>query len=135
MIVISDEPISPGIMIDELKAGRSGSAVVSIGMIHQYSRGKQVVSLEFTDPEGTAEQKLRDVAGEVEQKWHPDNIVICHRIGKLKVGEINIFIAVLAAHRSEAFEACQYAGDRLRQLIPTHKTETYQDGSVWVEGD
>lgn len=134
MIEVNDKPISPGRVIDKVKTGSSGSVVVYIGMIHGYSRGKQVLSLEFTDPEGTAEDKLRDVASEAKQKWQPDNIAMYHRIGKLKVGDINLVIAVAATHRAEAFAACQYALDRLRQAMPTHKTETYQDGSVWVEG-
>jgi len=58
-----------------------------------------------------------------------------HRTGKLKVGDINLVIAVAATHRQEAFAACQYAIDRFKQALPTHKTEIYTDGSVWTEGE
>ena len=61
--------------------------------------------------------------------------MICHRLGRLKIGEINLVSAVVSAHRQEAFAACQDAIDRFKQVMPTHKTETYQDGGVWVEGD
>lgn len=135
MIEVSDRPIVPGLVIDKVRAGSSGSVVIYIGMIHEYSRGKPVLSLEFQDLAGTAADKLRDVSSAVHQKWQLDDIAICHRIGKLKVGDINLVIAVVAAHRSEAFAACQYALDRLRQAMPTSKKETYQDGSVWVEGE
>ena len=64
-----------------------------------------------------------------------DNIAICHRTGKLKAGDINLVIAVASAHRQEGFAACQYAIDRFKQNLPTHKKETYQDGSIWVEGE
>ena len=132
MIEVSDKPIDPGLVIDEVRAGSSGSMAVYIGMIHEFSRGKPVLSLEFQDPTGTAEDKLRDVSSAVNRKWQLDNIAICHRIGKLKVGDINLVIAVAAAHRAEAFAACQHAFDLVRQAMPTTKTETYQDGSVWV---
>lgn len=135
MIEVSDKPIAPGLVIDKVRAGSSGSVAVYIGMIHEYSRGKPVLSLEFQDPAGTAADKLRDVSSAVTQKWQLDDIAICHRIGKLKVGDINLIIAVAAAHGSEAFAACQYALERMKQAMPTHKTETYQDGSVWVEGE
>ncbi len=135
MIEITEKPISPELMVNKVKAGSSGSVVVYIGMIHEYSRGKPVLSLEFKDADGTAENKLHEVAGEVRQKWQLNNIAICHRIGKLKVGDINLVIAVAAAHGPEAFAACHYAIDRLKQIKSTHKTETYQDGSIWVEGE
>ena len=60
-------------------------------------------------------------------------MAICHRIGKLKVGDINLVIAVASTHRQEGFTACQYAIDRFKQIIPTQKKETYEDGSVWIE--
>ena len=61
-----------------------------------------------------------------------ENVAICHRIGKLKVGDINLVVAVAAAHRGEGFAACQYAIDRFKQQLPTQKTETYQDGGTYA---
>jgi molybdopterin synthase catalytic subunit len=61
-----------------------------------------------------------------------ENVAICHRIGKLKVGEINFLTAVAAIHRKEGLAACQYAIDRFKELLPTKKTETYTDGSTSV---
>ena len=134
-MMITEKPIPSELMIDKVKTGSSGCVVTYIGLIHEYSWGKLVLSLEFKDPEGTAESRLQKVAGEVKQKWQLDSIAIWHGIGKLKVGDINLVIAVASAHRQEAFAACQYAIDRFKQVMPTHKTETYQDGSVWIEGE
>ena len=133
-MMITDKPIHPELVIDEVKAESSGCVVAYIGLIHGYSRGKSVLSLEFTDPGETAENRLQKVAAEVRQKWQLDNIAIWHRIGKLEVGDINLVIAVASARRQEGFAACQDAIDRLKQIMPTRKTETYQDGSIWVEG-
>ncbi len=135
MVEITDKPILPELLVDKVKTGSSGCVLAYIGLIREYSRGKQVLSLEYKDSKGTAEDRLREVASEVRQKWQLDGIAICHRIGKLKVGDINLVIAIASAHRQEGFAACQYAIDRFKQIMPTHKTETYQDGSIWVEGE
>jgi len=135
MIKITDKPILPELVVDEVKTDSSGCVATYIGLIREYSRGKPVLSVEYKDSKGVAEDKLREIASEVRHKWQVDNIAICHRIGKLKVGDINLVIAVASAHRREGFAACQYAIDRFKQIMPTYKTETYQDGSIWVEGE
>ena len=135
MIRITDKPIHPELVIDRVKTDSSGCVLAYIGLIREYSRGKQVLSVEYKDSKGTAEDRLREIASEVRQEWQLGNIAICHRIGKLKVGDINLVIAVASTHRQEGFAACQYAIDRFKQIMPTHKTETYQDGSIWVEGE
>lgn len=135
MIEITDKPILPELVVDGVKTDSSGGVVAYIGLIRECSRDKQVLKVEYKDSKGTAENRLREIASEVRQKWQVNNIAICHRIGKLKVGDINLVIAVASAHRQEGFTACQYAIDRFKQIMPTHKTETYQDGSIWVEGE
>lgn len=133
MIRITDKPISPELVVNEVKTDSSGCTLAYIGLIREQSRGKQVLSVEYQDAKGTAEDSLRQIASEVSQKWQLNNIAIYHRVGKLNVGDINLVIAVTSAHRQEAFAASQYAVDRFKQVMPTHKTETYKDGSVLVE--
>ncbi|MFC2016388.1 molybdenum cofactor biosynthesis protein MoaE [Chloroflexota bacterium] len=135
MIKITDKPISPGLVVDKVKTDSSGCVVTYIGLIREHSRDKPVLSVEYKDVKGTAENRLREIASEVIKKWQLDNMAIYHRIGKLKVGDINLVIATASAHRQEGLAACQYAIDRFKQIMPTHKTETYQDGSIWVEGE
>jgi len=135
VIEITDKPISPELVVDKVKTDSSGCALTYIGLIREQSRDKQVLSVEYKDARGTAEDSLRQIASEVRQKWQLNNIAICHRVGRLNVGDINLVIAVASAHRQEAFAACQYAIDRFKQIMPTHKTETYKDGSIWIEGE
>jgi len=135
MIKITDKPISPELVVNEVKTDGSGCVLVYVGLIRKESRGKQVLSVEYKDTSGTAEDSLRQIADEAGQKWQLNGVAFYHRTGKLKVGDINLVIAVAAAHRQEAFAACQYAIDRFKQALPTHKTETYTDGSVWTEGE
>lgn len=70
---------------------------------------------------------MREIASEARQIWQIENIAIGHRVGKLKVGEINLVVAVASAHRIESFAACQYVIGRFKERLPTEKVETYQD--------
>ena len=134
MIEITKEPISPELVVNKVKTDNSGCVVTYVGLIRDYSRGKPVLSVEYDDSQGTAEQRLREIDSGIRQKWQLNSVAICHRIGKLKVGDVNLIVAIAAAHREEGFAACQYAIDQFKQKLPTRKKETYQDGSVWVEG-
>ena len=119
-------------MIGQVKTSSSGCVATYVGLIRNYSHDKPVLSVEYKDTGGTAEKRLEQIASEIRQKWPVNNIAICHRIGKLKVGDINFLVAVAAAHRKEGFAACQYAVDRFKELMPTRKKETYIDGSTSV---
>ena len=127
MIEITKKPISPELVINKVKTDSSGCVVTYVGLIRDYSQGKRVLSVEYEDTEGTAEKRLQEIASEIRQKWQLNNLAICHRIGKLKVGEINLVVAIAAAHRQEGFAACQYAIDRFKEILPTKKKETYRD--------
>jgi len=133
MIEVTAKPISPELVVSKVKTDGSGCVVTYVGLIRDYSRGKPVLSVEYEDVTGRAEDSLREIADEVKQKWQLENVAICHRTGKLKVGDINLVVAIASGHRGEGFAACQYAIDRFKQKLPTRKKETYRDGSVWVE--
>jgi molybdopterin synthase catalytic subunit len=134
VIEITLKPISPERVVNKVKTDNSGCVVTYIGLIRESSHGKQTLSVEYSDAEGKAEDRLLEIASEARQKWPLNNIAICHRIGKLKVGDINLVIAVAAAHRQEGFAACQYVIDRFKQTLPTQKRETYHDSSLSIEG-
>jgi molybdopterin synthase catalytic subunit len=135
VIEITEKPISPELVVNKIKTDSSGCVVAYVGLIRKYSQGKPVLSVEYEDSKGMAENRLQEIASEVRQKWQINNLAICHRIGKLEVGDINLVIAVASAHRQEGFAACQYAIDQFKQKLPTQKKETYEDGSIWVEGE
>jgi len=118
-------------MVNKVKTDGSGCVATYVGLIRNHSHGKQVVSVEYEDAQGTAKDRLGEIANEIRQKWQVENVAI----GKLKVGDINLVVAVAAAHRREGFAACQYAIDRFKEIMPTKKKETYTDGSIQVEGN
>ncbi|GAF80907.1 unnamed protein product [marine sediment metagenome] len=133
MIKITDKPISPELVVNQVKTAGSGCVATYVGLIRGHSRGKPVLSVEYADSKGTAESRLQEIASDIRRKWQLENLAIYHRIGKLKVREINLVVAIASAHRQEAFAACQSAVDQFKQKPPTRKKETYQDGSTLIE--
>ncbi|MFC2059948.1 molybdenum cofactor biosynthesis protein MoaE [Chloroflexota bacterium] len=135
MIKITDKTVLPELVVEEAKTNSSGCVVTYVGVIRDYSQGKPVLSVEYKDDKGMAEGKLREIDSEVRRIWQVNNVAIYHRVGKLDVGDINLVVAIAAAHRQEGFAACQYAIDCFKQMIPTKKKETYLDGSTQIEGE
>jgi len=125
--MITRKPISPELIVNEVKTDSSGCVVTYVGLIREYSQGQRVLSVEYRDAEGTAEDELEAIAGEIRKTWPVNNLAICHRIGRLKVGDINLVVAVAAAHRAEGFAACQYAVDQFKKRLPTRKKEVYAE--------
>jgi len=135
MIEITEKSVSPELVVNKIKTDSSGCVVTYVGLIRKQSQGKLVLSVEYKDSKRTAQNELQEIASEISQKWQINNLAICHRIGKLKVGDINLVVAIAAAHRQEGFAACQYAIDQFKQRLPTQKRETYEDGSIWGESE
>lgn len=133
MICVTSKPISPELVFNQAKTADSGCVAIYVGLIRDTNRGKPVVSVEYRDDDGGAASRLKQIADEIKQKWPVNNVVIYHRIGKLKVGDVNLVVAIAGGHRTEGFAACQYAVDRFKEIMPTQKTETYQDGSTCSE--
>jgi molybdopterin synthase catalytic subunit len=135
VIEITTKPIFVESVINRIKTPGSGCVAVYVGLIRNKSQGKQVASVEYADTRGTAKADLEKIAGEIRRQWTVEGITICHRIGRLEVGDINFLVAIASAHRQEGFAACQYAVDRFKETLPTRKKESYRDGSSHIEGD
>lgn len=112
----------------------NGAIVVMSGMVRNNTEGRAVVALEYQAYEPMAIRIFQAIAAEIRQRWTDvTHVVIHHRTGKLAIGEISVLVAVGCPHRTEAFEACQYAIDTLKHNAPIWKKEHWQDGSTsWV---
>jgi molybdopterin synthase catalytic subunit len=80
-----------------------------------------------------AEKKMAEIEQDARARWPVGEIIMAHRLGRLEVGEISVAVAVSCPHRAQAFEACRYAIDRLKELVPIWKKENWADGTTeWV---
>jgi len=127
VIEVTEKPLSPERVIAKAKTTGSGCVVTYVGLIRDNSQGKRVRAVTYRDSRGDAASKLGVIVNEAKQKWPVEQIAMSHRIGELKVGDINLVIAVAAGHRTEGFAACQYIVDEFKHRLPTDKTETYLD--------
>jgi molybdopterin synthase catalytic subunit len=134
---ITFDPIGLDEMAARVLKPETGAVAVFAGVVRNVSEGKAVEHLEYEAYEEMAVAKLRQVAAEACEQW-PEivDIAIVQRIGHLEVGENAVIVAVSSPHRGDGcFEACQYAINRLKQIVPIWKKEVSPDGSAWVEGD
>jgi molybdopterin synthase catalytic subunit len=102
-------------------------------VVRNNNAGRAVVALEYEAHGPMAEAKMKEIGEAVHRQWPGvRQVAMVHRIGRLRIGEASVVIAVSAAHRHEAFEACRFAIDRLKETVPIWKREIFEDGAVWV---
>lgn len=127
LVYLTDKPLDPGEIISRIKTLGSGCVATYVGVIRDNSKGKKVASVEYSDPNGTARMRLEEIVRSAQTKWRLEDMAMVHRLGKLKVGDFNLVVAVAAAHRIDGFAACQYAVDQFKEIVPTNKEECYSD--------
>jgi molybdopterin synthase catalytic subunit len=106
--------------------------VTFAGTTRRDNVGRRVLRLEYEAYEPMALSEMRKLADEAGQRWQIVRIAIRHRIGVVEIGQTSVAIAVAAAHRAEAFEACRFAIDRLKEVVPIWKKEYFEGGTVWI---
>lgn len=131
-VKISDKALDIQACIDWVTTPECGGIDVFIGTVRNATKGKQVTRLEFEAYEAMALNEMKKIAEQVLANWPVQRIAIHHRVGVLAIGEVPVVIAVSAAHRDAAFDACRYAIDTLKQTVPIWKKEVFEDGEVWV---
>jgi molybdopterin synthase catalytic subunit len=131
MIRITDKPLSTETVIDQAKTPDSGCVATYVGLIRDNSRGKKVKSVEYRDVDGQAAERLEAIAAEIQRSFPVNSVVIYHRIGVLKVGDINLVVAIGAGHRGEGLAAVARTVDLFKEKLPTSKKETYTDGTTF----
>jgi molybdopterin synthase catalytic subunit len=133
VIEIIQERIDVQKVIDAVRSPDCGGISVFIGTVRNRSQNKDVKALEYEIYGEMAEKMIERVMGEIKSKWEVNKIAISHRMGKMVVGEIAVAIAVSSPHRKDSIPACQYAIDRLKEIVPIWKKEYAIDGASWVE--
>lgn len=110
----------------------SGAVATFLGVVREFARGHQVSSLEYDAYPEMATATMRQIGDEIRQRWPVDRIAMVHRIGRLTIGEASIAIAIASPHRREALEACAYAIERVKEIVPIWKKEAWTDGAEWI---
>lgn len=132
---MSKVPIETEKIIAEVMDDSAGGTVVFIGTVRNRNEGKKVTSLEYQAYTRMAEQKMKEIEAETRKRWPVKRVRMVHREGQLSVGEVSVVVAVSCEHRGDAFEACRFAIDRIKQTLPLWKNEMDDSGKKkWVAG-
>jgi molybdopterin synthase catalytic subunit len=130
---VTAEPLSADALVEAVTLPEAGGVAVFLGVVRDNNAGRRVVALEYEGHVPMAEAKLKEIGEAVHRGWPGvKQVAMVHRLGRLGIGEASVVIAVSAAHRHEAFEACHFAIDRLKETVPIWKREIFEDGAVWV---
>lgn len=111
-----------------------GAVCTFIGYVRATHQGRRVQYLEYEAFAPLAVKSFERIDDEAGREWPGTALAIHHRIGRLEIGEASVVIAAASAHRAQAFAACRYAIERIKQITPVWKHEFFEDGEAWVEG-
>ncbi len=134
MIKIVEKRINIKRVIEDAMGDECGAVSVFVGTVRNRNEGRRVRGILYEAYKKMAQKHLKDIVSEIKKKWKTSRISIVHRIGKLKVGEISVVVAVGTPHRADSFEACRYGIERIKEYLPVWKQEFYKSGKGWVKG-
>jgi molybdopterin synthase catalytic subunit len=133
MAYLSRQAIDISGLSHQVEAESRGAVVTFVGLVRDHHAGRAVVRLEYSAYEPMAEAECARIVAEAEARWAVA-VALRHRLGELSIGETAVGVAVAAAHRGDAFEACRHVIEAVKRLVPIWKREYYADGSVaWVD--
>ena len=133
MVRLTRKAIDYHTLTEEVRRGDCGAVVLFLGTVRDLTGDRVTASLDYEAYPGMAEKKMAEIEADTCKRWPVGAIVMEHRLGHLDVGDISVAVAVSCPHRAQAFEACRYAIDRLKELVPIWKKENWADGTTeWV---
>jgi molybdopterin synthase catalytic subunit len=135
LVRVQRENFSLDVEIDRVRASskRIGGIATFLGTARDWSKGHAVSGITFEHYEGMAQKKLREIRERALKQFDVIEVLILHRYGTIEIGENIVLIVVGAEHRAEAFKACKWCIDELKQITPIWKLEQTPEGQVWVE--
>lgn len=134
LIRLTHEPLDREALVAAVSHQSVGGIVVFEGIVRDNARGKQIRYLEYDVYLEMAQQQIRTIVAEAQQRWGVERVAVAHRFGRLEIGEASVIIVVAAPHRGEAFDACRYIIDALKTTVPIWKKEVATNAEEWVEG-
>lgn len=132
MIKLTEKAIDVQKVIDTASSLGAGAVDVFIGTVRNNAHGKTVLWLEYESYESMAIAEIKKIVDEACHQWPLLGWGVSHRIGTLKPGEVSVVVAVSTPHRRDAFEACQFIIDAIKERVPIWKKEVFEDGEEWI---
>lgn len=131
-IHITTHPLQTAAVVDSVRRDEAGGLVTFEGVVRDHTADREVEYLEYDAYVEMAYAKLEETASQAMRRWPETEIAVHHRWGRLEIGESAVVIAVSSPHRADAFDACRWVIDRLKEVVPIWKREVSPDGSEWI---
>ena len=133
-VAVTSEPLDAEALVTLVDAAGDGAIVTFAGLVRNQNQGRRVQFLEYEAYEPLAVRALQRIIDEAGDLWPSARIAVHHRLGRLEIGQASIVIAAASPHRADAFAACRYTIERVKQIVPIWKREHFEGGDVWLEG-
>jgi molybdopterin synthase catalytic subunit len=130
---VSDQPLDVSGVVQRVVGPDAGGIVTFVGAVRDQSRGRDIRHLEYEAYPDMALREMDKICEVAAQRWPGARVAIAHRHGHLAIGDLAVVVVAAAPHRAEAFEACRFAIDTLKQTVPIWKKEVASDGEYWVD--
>ena len=135
MFALTHDPIDYPALTEAVRRPGCGAVALFLGTVRDLTGDEVTVFLDYEAYPPMAEKKLAEIDAEVRSRWPVGEIAMVHRLGRLGVGEVSVAVAVSTPHRADAFAACRFAIDTLKELVPIWKKDVAPDGTAeWVAG-
>ncbi len=131
---VTMDPIDPRELEAVVSHPGAGAICTFSGIVRDNSRGQSVTHLDYEAYAEMAVPQMKKIGQEIKDRWPEARVAMAHRTGHLEIGEVSVVVSVSCPHRAEAFEACRWGIDRLKDSVPIWKKEHAADGTFWIEG-
>ena len=136
LVAVTAAPLDLQALTAEVARDAAGDGAIASfsGLVRNHNQGRKVLFLEYEAYEPLAVRALTRIVDEAREEWPGTRVAVHHRIGRLEIGEASIIIVAASPHRGDAFAACRYTIERVKQIVPIWKHEHFEGGEVWLEG-
>ena len=136
LVALTSEPLDLQAIIAAVGGQGHGDGAIAtfIGLVRDHNQGRRVSYLEYEAYEPLAVKALQRIIDEAREPWPGARLAVHHRVGRIELSEASIIIVAASPHRAEAFAACRYTIEQVKQIVPIWKHEHFEGGEVWLEG-
>jgi molybdopterin synthase catalytic subunit len=131
---IALQPLVDAVSLRGDSTGTDGAVVTFLGLVRNHNLGRKVQYLEYEAYDALALRTFERITAEVTDRWPSVRLALHHRTGRIDIGGVSVAIASASPHRADAFSACRYVIERVKQVAPIWKREFFEGGDVWIEG-
>ncbi len=132
--LLTDAPLDADAALAAVAGPGCGAVTTFLGIVREQNAGRRVLWLDYEAYAPLATRAFELIGTEAMTRWPAVRLAMHHRTGRLNIGEVSVAIAAASPHRGDAFAACRYAIERIKQIAPIWKHEHFEGGDVWIEG-